>query len=218
MTPEDIIDVLSAVAAIDRRTVGEADAIVWHQIIGNLPKDDALTAVINHARECPGIWLEPGHIVAEVRAIRRDRYERERAEYEREERDAKVAAIVAELAERKAIPDDEPLTYRRPTISALAVACPWCHASPGTRCTTPGTRQPLVKSRYHPSRLDALTAPRRTPHVAPRGPEDAAWPLCTVCGTHPLVTDDDTARGTCEPCENVSTQPQPDTNGGRQNA
>jgi hypothetical protein len=205
MTPEDIIDILAAVAAIDRRTVGESDVIVWHAIIGDLNKQDAMTAVLSHFRECPGIWLEPGHIVAGVRAIRHDRYERERAEYEREERDTKMALIVAELAEAKSIPDD-PRRYRNRRPGALSIACPWCHATSGTRCTTPGTRTPLTKRLYHPSREEAFAAPRRSAVAV-------ADALCPVCDKNELITADDTTRGVCEPCARISAQPQPQPNG-----
>jgi hypothetical protein len=164
MTPEDVIDVLTAVQAGDRRTVGKADVIFWTQIIGDLPKDLALQAVVDHFRECPGEWLQPGHIVAGVRAIRRDRYERQ-SEAERAEREAicdskavdTIDAIVAELAEAKSIPADEP-KYRRPssrTDNALTVPCTWCGSMAGHACTIPGTRIRLKAARAHPSRIAA---------------------------------------------------------------
>ena len=157
MTPEDTIDVLSAITAIDRRTVGENDVIVWHRIIGDLPKDLALQAVLNHARDCPGVWLEPGHVVAGVRAIRRDQYERqtleERAAYE-DHIDERIKHKILEIAEAKTIPaDDAPRRqYMRPTINPRTVGCPYCHASPGQRCTNGNQPQ---RTGAHPSRVDA---------------------------------------------------------------
>jgi hypothetical protein len=157
MNRDDVIDVLSAVAAADRRTVGEADVVVWEAIIGDLPKDMALQAVITHFRECPGVWLEPGYIVAEVKRRRREAWER-RSELEREQReaaiDAKVADVVREIAAGKGIPDED-----LPSLgdNPLRVRCPWCNAGPGERCTSPsskpGVRIPLVRQRAHPSRL-----------------------------------------------------------------
>jgi hypothetical protein len=72
----DVIDVLTAVAAGDRRTVGDADVDVWQAIIGELTKDFALQAVRDHMRDQPGVWLEPGHVYQRARAIRRDQLER----------------------------------------------------------------------------------------------------------------------------------------------
>lgn len=76
MTRDDVIDVLSAVAAADRRTVGEADVDVWQAIIGGLTKDFALQAVRDHLRDRPGVWLEPGHVYQRARAIYRDELDR----------------------------------------------------------------------------------------------------------------------------------------------
>ena len=69
MTHDDIIDLLSYAAAFDRRTVGKFDVLAWYDLIGDLPKDLALQAARDHYREQPGVWLEPGHIVAGVEAI-----------------------------------------------------------------------------------------------------------------------------------------------------
>jgi hypothetical protein len=167
MNRDDVIDVLTAVAAADRRTVGEADVTVWAAIIGDLPKDMALQAVITHFRECPGVWLEPGFIVAEVKRRRRERWERE-SELERAMReaaiDAKVADVVREISAGKGIPDDE---ISPPRDNPLRVGCPFCDASVGERCTAPsskpGVRVPL-RARAHPSRIDAAKGDR---HVEP---------------------------------------------------
>lgn len=155
MNRNEVIDVLTAVAAADRRTVGEADVTVWCAVIGDLPKEDALRAVVDHFRECPGVWLEPGHVVAGVRAIRRDRMQRlsEDQQAAREAViDAKVSEMVAEIAAAKSIPDDR-VVFHRPGVNALLVRCPWCHAAVGDRCMTPGTQRP--NRNPHPSRVDA---------------------------------------------------------------
>ena len=39
MTPEDVIDILTAIAVTDRRTVSGNEVTMWHKIIGDLPKD-----------------------------------------------------------------------------------------------------------------------------------------------------------------------------------
>jgi hypothetical protein len=150
----DVIDVLSVVAAATRRSVGETDVDVWQAVIGDLSKDQCLLAVRDHLRERPGVWLEPGHIVERVKAKRRDELDRESDE-ERDERqqalERKVAEDVAELAEQKAIPG--PLKYTRPVINPLTVHCPWCHAGIGAHCIVPRTDQAMKN--FHPSRIES---------------------------------------------------------------
>jgi hypothetical protein len=77
MNRNDVIDVLSVVAAATRRSVGEADVAIWEPVIGSLPKDLALQAVRDHIRDSPGVWLEPGHVYQRARAIRRDEMDRD---------------------------------------------------------------------------------------------------------------------------------------------
>ena len=86
MNRDDVIDVLSVVAAATRRTVGEVDVDVWQAVIGELPVmgmvrgervNMPLKAVRDHLAEQPGVWLEPGHVHQRVRAMIRDHLERE---------------------------------------------------------------------------------------------------------------------------------------------
>jgi hypothetical protein len=79
MNRNDVIDVLSVVAAATRRSVGESDVAIWEPVIGSLPKDLALQAVRDHIRDSPGVWLEPGHVYQRARAIHRDYLDRETA-------------------------------------------------------------------------------------------------------------------------------------------
>ncbi len=157
---------------IDRRTVGEGDVAIWHEIIGKLPKDLARQAVIDHAREQPGVWLEPGHIHQRVRAIQRDRYERmtadDRSALERNMfgacADEGPASAIGELAEAKTIPPaDPPPRDSRSSVqerpSALSVACPYCQAGFGRACKAMSTGQPMQHGlRCHPSLADAAAA------------------------------------------------------------
>src|ERR1700752_1667575 len=99
MNRDKVIDVLTVVAATDRRTVGEADVTMWTAVMGHLPKDLALQAVVDHFREKPGVWLEPGHVVAAARAISRDRIMR----LSDEQRKAREDALDAELERRNRI-------------------------------------------------------------------------------------------------------------------
>ena len=72
MTLEETVDLLTAAAAFDRRTVGEADAIAWHAAIGDLRFEDCRTAVVAHYTETTD-WLMPAHVREGVRKIRDQR-------------------------------------------------------------------------------------------------------------------------------------------------
>lgn len=69
MTHDDIVDVLTAAAAFDQRTVGRADVIAWHAAIGTLPKDDAIAGVVAHYCESED-RLKPVHVIRHVEATR----------------------------------------------------------------------------------------------------------------------------------------------------
>lgn len=100
MTKNDVVDVLTAIAVGDRRTVGKTDVELWNRIIGDLPKDLAMQAVVDHFADCPGVWLEPGHVKQRVRAIRRDIADRESDEqrmYRQEVLASKAAAEVRSI-------------------------------------------------------------------------------------------------------------------------
>lgn len=159
MNHDDVIDVLSTIAAVDRRTVGEADVMLWTEILDTIPKDLALQAVIAHFREKPGVWLEPGHIYTRVKAMQRDQFDRQPLadiEAHTDRIDEKLAPFIVELADAKSI--DTALKYQRPGNNPLRVACPHCRASAGRPCTT-GARIPLRRDpRFHPSRIDAADA------------------------------------------------------------
>lgn len=111
MNRNDVIDVLSVVAAATRRTVGEVDVEIWQGIIGPLAKDIALEAVRDHLRDKPGVWLEPGHVYQRAREIQRERNTRPTAEYQA-------------LCDSKAAPDEDPAVtaQRREAIAAFAEA------------------------------------------------------------------------------------------------
>lgn len=160
MNRDDVIDVLSVVAAATRRTVGETDVEIWLGVIGGDDKQLALRGVRDHLAERPGVWLEPGHVHQRVRAYIRDALEREPDEL-RERRQAELDAKVAEEIAERAGARAKSLPYDRPSeqhgVTPLAVRCTWCHASPGNRCVIPGTTQQL-RDGFHPSRREAAEA------------------------------------------------------------
>lgn len=71
MTPEETGNLLGDCAAYDRRTVGEADVIAWHRIIGDLPYHDCQAAVIAHYTESRE-WIMPADIRSRVKRAQRD--------------------------------------------------------------------------------------------------------------------------------------------------
>ena len=72
MTIEETIDLLTAAAAFDRRTVGKADAVAWHATVGDLALDDCRAAVLAHYTETTD-WLMPAHVRRRVKAVRAKR-------------------------------------------------------------------------------------------------------------------------------------------------
>ena len=206
MNRDDIIDLLTVIAAIDHRTAGQTDINVWYDLIGDLPRELAMQATRDHFREEPGVYLEPGHIYQRVRAIKRDIAEREYAAEERAAIDAKVAAIAAEVAAKRAIPGADPQPRVRNPHDPRRVPCGYCHASAGSPCIAQSTHQPMRQGgqRYHPSRIDAAMAPAQPA-------EDAAWPFCGACHKRPLITNDDVSRGVCRHCRQAATPRPPKT-------
>lgn len=72
MTIDEAVDLLTAAAAFDRRTVGEADAIAWHAAVGDLTLNDCRAAVVAHYTETTE-WLMPAHVRGRVKEIRAKR-------------------------------------------------------------------------------------------------------------------------------------------------
>lgn len=75
MTLDETIDLLTAAAAFDQRTVGQADAMAWHAAVGDLDFTDAQAAVIGHYRDTRERVM-PADIRKRVKAIRADRLAR----------------------------------------------------------------------------------------------------------------------------------------------
>ena len=69
MTLDETIDLLTAAAAFDRRTVGETDAVAWHAAVGDLRFEDCQAAVIAHYTGSTD-WLMPAHVRQRVREMR----------------------------------------------------------------------------------------------------------------------------------------------------
>ena len=162
MNQNDVIDVLTAVAAGDRRTVGPEDVQLWGMVLdADMPKTFALEAVLAHFKERPDTWLQPGHIQQRWRDYRRDQLARE----EDAAREARQAALdarnVADLgadALAAGLSVEVPLKYFRrsqqPGGNPLTVPCPWCKATVGQHCHFPFSTERTKNP--HPSRVEAV--------------------------------------------------------------
>lgn len=69
MTRDEVIDLLTIVAATDKRTVGRSDVTLWCGYVGDLEFDDAKTAVIEHYRSTRD-WLMPVDVRTRVHGMR----------------------------------------------------------------------------------------------------------------------------------------------------
>ena len=72
MNRAEAAQLLGAMAAFDRRTVGDADVIAWQAVLDDVPFADALEAVKQHYREGEA-WLMPVHVRKAVRAMQAER-------------------------------------------------------------------------------------------------------------------------------------------------
>lgn len=78
MTPAEVARVLAKAAAFDQRTVGEADVMAWHEIVGRFELVDALEAVrVHYSNSTERIM--PAHVLRLAPAARDERHRREGA-------------------------------------------------------------------------------------------------------------------------------------------
>lgn len=88
MTPSEAAKLLAAVAAFDKRTIGEVDARAWAAALNDVPLDaDAYGAVARYFGTPPKDgearrWLEPHHVKTMRRKIREERIEAANAFYD----------------------------------------------------------------------------------------------------------------------------------------
>lgn len=75
MDRHQIIDLLSMIAAFDKRKVGQVEVEAWHMAIGTLDLDDARQAVAEHFATSTD-YLMPVHVAGGVKRIRTQRLER----------------------------------------------------------------------------------------------------------------------------------------------
>jgi hypothetical protein len=136
MTRDDTIDVLTAIAAFDQRTIGDADVDAWHLVIGDLPRDYALAAVAHHHRTTTE-RCKAAHIVKLVRAAINDRMERDRIDAlpGRVPGDPQLGGLPIGGA------TGDPVWPAYEQHDAIERGCPTCGAAPGEACIVPGTER-----------------------------------------------------------------------------
>lgn len=124
MTPADTGRVLMKAAAFDQRTVGEADVLAWHEVIGHFELRDCLAAIGEHYRESSSRAM-PADIRRLAIRIRDERLARESTEQRRlaiesgptvRDRSDAVTALVRQVAEALPKPD----VYERAKARARA--------------------------------------------------------------------------------------------------
>jgi len=165
-----------------------ATVLAWAEEIEatNLTADDLLAGVTDVYRTHGGGFKAfIADVIEAACKIREDRFQRQQLsdiEAHNDDLDAKrrIFELCDTFGETKSV--NRALKYQRPKHNPLTVPCTYCRASIGRHCTS-GRH---TMRRYHDSRIEAAYAAKH--------PEDATWPTCTACGTHPLVTDLDLPR------------------------
>ncbi|MCF3939929.1 hypothetical protein [Gordonia tangerina] len=110
MNRNEVIDLLTAASAYDRRTIGEGDVVAWseaaHRAGWTFPK--ALDALHEHYAKTSQ-WLMPGHITERLRLVSRqpapvsDVLALDAAPPASAERRAELMAEIRKLADRKSV-------------------------------------------------------------------------------------------------------------------
>jgi hypothetical protein len=179
MTPSQTAELLTFCAAFDRRTIGKADVLAWHAVLGDIDPDEARNAVTAHYRDQTR-WIMPAEanppdgdtgdqayqaaLLAERRAIAsgttRPHGVPALPAGTSDQPTGRARAILASVGDR--IP-----TTRAGVVNVLGVPCPRCHATPGRVCTTAGRK----RADAHPARLE--DAHRHAAGLPPADPAEA---------------------------------------------
>jgi hypothetical protein len=73
MTIDELKQVVAKIQLGDNRQVDRLVLEYWWELIGPVHYEDALAAVSMHRREKPGVWLEPGHVIADAKRAKETR-------------------------------------------------------------------------------------------------------------------------------------------------
>lgn len=73
MNIDELKQVVAKVQLGDNRQVDRLVLEYWFELIGHLDIRDAFEGVNAHRRTSPGVWLEPGHVIAGARRAKETR-------------------------------------------------------------------------------------------------------------------------------------------------
>lgn len=178
MNRKETAHLLGVIALSDRRELSDELTKLWHAILANIDINDALAAVLKHRAESTE-WLQAAHIVRAVRAERAKRIETANLVYEPNDEETARDFCLRLAAMNRAAADGTiaagpirrmlepvpsagaPLEIKnaveqlRAGRAALAVTCPHCGATPGSRCTANTKRHRAPHGGTYQARDDA---------------------------------------------------------------
>lgn len=67
MNRSEVGKILAVAAVVDNRTVDREAVAVWHDLIGHLTAEEAVDALRRFRQNSPGVYLEPGHLLSEIK-------------------------------------------------------------------------------------------------------------------------------------------------------
>lgn len=79
MSAEELKKLLWRINSLDHRKLSDAVFKAWWPLVEHVEYDDAVEAVNTHFRDLPGVYLQPGHVVAGAKRIARARRDAESA-------------------------------------------------------------------------------------------------------------------------------------------
>lgn len=133
LSRDDVIDVLTACAALDHRRIGESDIDAWSATLRpDLTRPLCLAAVAAHYMASTDRAM-PAHINTLAVGIRRDRAEREKAA---EVHQAAIAPPNPALGGLPIPTAGTPVHGAYRVNDAITRACPRCNAEPNRPCVT----------------------------------------------------------------------------------
>ncbi|KDE14234.1 hypothetical protein [Rhodococcus aetherivorans] len=143
LTRDDVIDILTAIAAYDRRTIGEGDIAAWGAALRpDLDRQLAIEAVRIHNATSED-WIKPVHVnklAVDIRKDRADREDREAREARQLDNDTRHGLVIdqdgtALNAGLSINADGPPVPGAYQVNDAVERDCPTCKAEPYEPCT-----------------------------------------------------------------------------------
>lgn len=157
MTHNEIVDLLSVIAAYDNRNPSHAAVLAWSASaeLGRWTTSEALTAVHAHFATSTA-FLMPAHITERIRAARHDATMRQPLIRPDPIGHARLTALISSAFH--AIGDNNDTTPDQHR-AALSRRCPFCAAAPWSPCTRAAVNGRINRPSMHPSRLNPHEQP-----------------------------------------------------------